>query len=157
MKIGIGYDIHRLIRSRKLILGGVKIPSEKGLLGYSDADVLIHAICDAILGAAGEPDIGENFPDIEPKYKGVSSSTLLKEVNRIIKKKGYRINNIDTTVILEKPRLSLFKDKIRENLAGILGIGVASINVKAKTNEGFNGIGRNKAIAAYAVASLKKL
>ncbi len=157
MKIGIGYDIHRLVKNRKLILGGVHIPSKKGLLGYSDADVLIHAICDAILGALGEPDIGQLFPDTEPRYKGISSIILLKEVSKILRENRYRINNIDSIVILEKPKLSLFKGKIIRNLAGILGIDSALVNIKAKTNESLGDTGKNKAIAAYAVVSLKKV
>lgn len=157
MLVGIGYDIHRLVKNRKLVLGGVNIPSERGLLGHSDADVLIHAICDAILGALGAPDIGQLFPDTELRYKGISSIILLKEVNRVLKKKGYKINNIDSIVILEKPKLSLYKSKIIGNLASILGIDSALVNIKAKTNEGLGDTGRSKAMAAYAVVSIKKL
>ncbi len=157
MRIGIGYDIHRTVKGRKLMLGGVLIPSDMGSLGHSDADVLIHAICDAILGALGKPDIGEYFPDTDPKYKGISSAILLKKVGRIARKNEYAVNNLDSTIILEKPRLSPFKNRIRETIAEILNISPAVVNVKAKTNEGLGDIGKNKAIAAYAVVSLKKL
>jgi 2-C-methyl-D-erythritol 2,4-cyclodiphosphate synthase len=157
MRIGIGYDIHRTAKGRKLMLGGVLIPSDMGSLGHSDADVLIHAICDAILGALGKPDIGEYFPDTDPKYKGISSAILLKKVGRIARKNEYAVNNLDSTIILEKPRLSPFKNRIRETIAEILNISPTVVNVKAKTNEGLGDIGKNKAIAAYAVVSLKKL
>jgi 2-C-methyl-D-erythritol 2,4-cyclodiphosphate synthase len=157
MRVGIGYDIHRTAKGRKLMLGGVLIPSDMGSLGHSDADVLIHAICDAILGALGKPDIGEHFPDTDPKYKGISSAILLKKVGRIARKNGYAINNLDSTVILEKPRLSPFKNRIRETIAEILNISPAAVNVKAKTNEGLGDIGKNNAVVAYAIVSLTKL
>ncbi len=156
MRVGIGYDIHRTAKGRKLMLGGVEIPSAMGSLGHSDADVLIHAICDAVLGALGKPDIGENFPDTDPKYKGISSAILLKKVCGIARKNGYAINNLDSTVILEKPRLSPFKNRIKKTIAEILNISPAVVSVKAKTNEGLGDIGKNKAIAAYAVVSLTK-
>ncbi|MFH0839063.1 MAG: 2-C-methyl-D-erythritol 2,4-cyclodiphosphate synthase [Candidatus Omnitrophota bacterium] len=157
MKIGIGYDIHRTSKNRKLILGGVAIASEKGLLGHSDADVLTHAICDALLGALGEPDIGEQFPDTDPRYRGISSMILLRNVHSLVRKKGYEINNIDSTVLLEKPKLFLFKENIRTCIAKTLDLPYRSVNVKAKTNEGLGDIGRGNAIAAYAVITIKKL
>lgn len=153
-KIGIGYDIHRLVVDRKLFLGGVEIPYIKGLLGHSDADALIHAVCDALLGAMGLGDIGEHFPDTDPKYHNIASSELLKKVNDLVKNKGFVINNIDTVVIAQEPKLVPFKKHIRQNLASILTIEEERINVKAKTSEGIGQIGQKEAIACYAIASL---
>lgn len=155
-KIGIGYDIHRLAEGRKLFLGGVEIPYIKGLLGHSDADALIHAVCDALLGAAGEKDIGECFPDTDSKYQNISSAELLKAVAHCVRQKGYQINNIDAVVIAQEPALSPFKKQIKESLAKILSINGDEVNIKAKTNEGLGEIGRKEAIACYAVASLIK-
>ena len=155
-RIGLGYDIHRLVRGRKLFLGGLHIPYAKGLSGHSDADVLLHAVSDALLGAAGEPDIGELFPDTAPKYRGISSVQLLKEVNALIKKKGFLINNIDAVVVAEEPKLSPFKKEIRQSLANILGIPQDRLNIKSKTNERLGDIGKKKAIAGYALAMLMK-
>ena len=135
-RIGFGYDIHRLVQDRKLFLGGIEIPYIKGLLGHSDADVLIHAICDALLGAVGSGDIGEHFPDTDPKFQGISSIELLKRVALKINTEGYSINNIDTVLIAEEPNLSAFKKQIQKNLAGVLGLKEDQISVKAKTNEG---------------------
>ncbi len=155
-RIGLGYDIHRLVRGRKLLLGGVEIPYAKGLLGHSDADVLLHAVCDALLGAAGEPDIGELFPDTDPEYRGVSSAVLLKTAVSRIKKKGFSVNNVDTVVVAEEPKIVPFKKDIRRSLAGILEVGEERVNIKAKTNEKLADVGRGKAIAGYAAAILIK-
>jgi len=155
-RIGIGYDIHRLVEGRKLFLGGVEIPYIQGLLGHSDADVLIHAICDALLGAVADKDIGEHFPDTDPKYHNVSSVELLKVVMHSIREKKYQINNMDTVVIAQEPSLAPFKKQIKENLAKILNINSDCLNVKAKTGEGIGEIGKKEAIACYAVVSLNK-
>ncbi|MDD4981008.1 MAG: 2-C-methyl-D-erythritol 2,4-cyclodiphosphate synthase [Candidatus Omnitrophica bacterium] len=154
-RIGIGYDIHRLVEGRKLFLGGIEIPYIRGLLGHSDGDVLLHAICDALLGATGEEDIGQHFPDTDPKYQGIASRELLKAVDTLIKKKNYLISNIDTVVIAQEPMLSPFKKQIEESIAKILDIGEDKVNVKAKTNEGLGDIGRKEAIAVYAVVMVR--
>jgi 2-C-methyl-D-erythritol 2,4-cyclodiphosphate synthase len=151
-RIGIGYDIHRLVEGRKLFLGGVEIPYVKGLLGHSDADALLHAVCDALLGAAGEPDIGENFPDTDPAYHNVSSLELLKKVGALIKDKGFTIANIDTVVLAQEPALSPFKKQMRQKIAATLKIKEDCFNIKAKTNEGLGSVGQGEAIACYAVA-----
>ncbi len=156
MRIGFGYDIHKLVEKRKLILGGIEVPSKKGLLGHSDADVLLHAIIDALLGAAGLGDIGEHFPDTDKKYKNISSKILLQRTDEIIKSKGFAIDNIDAVIILEKPKLNELKEKMSLDIAAILNIPKDRVNVKAKTNEGLDSIGKGKAIAAYAVAALVK-
>ncbi len=156
MRIGFGYDIHRLVEGRRLILGGVEIPYIKGLDGYSDADVLLHAICDAILGAAGKDDIGMHFPNNDPAFKGISSLELLRRVAAIVRKEGFKIINVDSTLILEEPKLTPFKDKMRKNISESLGIPESSVNIKATTQEGVGAIGRGEAIAAYAVASVEK-
>jgi 2-C-methyl-D-erythritol 2,4-cyclodiphosphate synthase len=153
-RIGIGYDIHRLVDGRKLFIGAVEIPYIRGLLGHSDGDVLIHAICDALLGAAGEKDIGQCFPDTDPRYQDISSCELLKTVDSLIKKKNLVINNIDTVVVAQEPRLLPFKKQIQESIARILNIKEENINIKAKTNEGLGEIGEKQAIAAYAVVTL---
>jgi 2-C-methyl-D-erythritol 2,4-cyclodiphosphate synthase len=155
-RIGIGYDIHRLVESRKLFLGGIEIPYIKGLLGHSDADVLIHAICDALLGAVAGGDIGELFPDTDPKYQDISSAELLKKVAQEIISKGYSIVNIDTVVIAEEPNLSAFKKQIQKKLSEILNIKEDCVGIKAKTNEGICATGRKEAIAGYAVALLTR-
>ena len=155
-RIGIGYDIHRLSEGRKLLLGGVEIPYIKGLLGYSDADVLIHAVSDALLGASGEPDLGENFPDTDPKYLNISSIELLKKVLKLINKNKYRICNIDAVVIAQEPAIAPFKKQIKLKLAEALGINESRLNIKAKTNEGLGEIGRKEAIACYANVLLMK-
>ncbi len=153
-KIGIGYDIHRLVEGRKLFLGGLEIPHLKGLLGHSDADVLIHAICDALLGAMGEEDIGQKFPDSDPKYHNIRSTELLKVIMDLLSAKFFSINNIDAVIIAQEPKLEAFKQAIRKSLAEALNISEDRINVKAKTNEGLGEIGRNEAIASFAVAML---
>jgi len=146
-RIGIGYDIHRLVPDRRLIIGGIDIPFVLGLLGHSDGDVLIHAICDAILGAMAERDIGEQFPDNDPEYHGISSVELLKKVVELAQEKNYRIINIDATLIAQEPKLTPFKRQIQENLAEILNIEKDCIGIKAKTSEGLSEIGRREAIA----------
>lgn len=156
MRIGFGYDIHRLVEGRRLILGGVEIPYIKGLDGYSDADVLLHAICDAILGAMGKDDIGIHFPNNDPEFKGISSMELLKRVAAMVKSGSFSIINIDSTLILEEPKLMPFKNKMRENISRALGIPGDSVNIKATTQEGVGAIGRGEAIAAYAVVSVEK-
>jgi len=155
-KIGIGYDLHRLSDERKLIIGGVQIPYIKGLLGHSDADVLLHAISDALLGALAEGDIGELFPDTDPKYQGISSAELLKIVAGLAHKKGYQIVNLDTIIIAEEPKMSPFKNKIRENLSKILNIDQDCVGVKAKTNEGLGELGGKEGIACFATVLIKK-
>jgi len=153
-RIGIGYDIHRLVEGRKLVLGGVEIPFEKGLLGHSDSDVLTHAICDALLGAAGLGDIGTHFLDSDPRWAGASSLEFLARVVELITEKGYRVANVDATVIAERPKLVPYMQAIRKRLALVLQIEVDQINVKAKTNEGLESVGRGEAVGAQAVALL---
>jgi 2-C-methyl-D-erythritol 4-phosphate cytidylyltransferase/2-C-methyl-D-erythritol 2,4-cyclodiphosphate synthase len=153
---GFGYDSHRLVPERKLILGGVEIPFDKGLHGHSDADALIHAICDALLGAGGAGDIGRHFPDTDPEYKDISSMILLEKVSNIIKKKGFSINNIDVTVIMETPKLAPYSEQIVSNMARVLNISENCVNLKAKTNEGMGFVGRNEGVAVFATAMLTK-
>ena len=153
-KIGIGYDIHRLVEGRKLFLGGVEIPYIKGLLGHSDGDALLHAICDALLGALGEGDIGEHFPDTDQKYHNLSSVELLKAVKNLIEEKNFMIANVDTVVIAQEPKLIPFKKQMREKIAQILDIKEDCVNIKAKTNEGLGEIGREEGIAAYAAVNI---
>lgn len=154
MRIGHGYDVHRLVAGRRLILGGVEIPHETGLLGHSDADVLLHAICDAILGAIGEGDIGKHFPDTDPAYKGSASTGLLRQVMLLAKDKGYRIGNLDATIVAQKPKLAPYIAQMRANIAAALGAGSEQINVKATTTEELGFAGREEGIAAYAVTLL---
>ncbi len=151
-RIGIGYDIHRLVEGRKLFIGGVEIPYIKGLLGHSDGDALLHAISDALLGAVAEGDIGEHFPDTDPKYHNISSIELLEIVAELLKNKGFLVNNIDSVIIAQEPVLSPFKKQIQEKIAHILQLNADAVNIKAKTNEGLGEIGRKEAIACYAVA-----
>lgn len=151
-RIGHGYDVHRLVPGRPLWLGGVLIPHDKGLLGHSDADVLIHAICDALLGALAAGDIGKMFPDTDQAYKDIDSKVLLLQVNEKMLAEGYRIGNIDATLIMEVPSISPYIDRIRSTLAGILGIGISLISVKATTTEGLGPEGRGEGIAAHAIA-----
>jgi 2-C-methyl-D-erythritol 2,4-cyclodiphosphate synthase len=153
-RIGIGYDIHRLVEGRKLMLGGVDVPFEKGLLGHSDSDVLTHAICDALLGAAALGDIGTHFPDSDPRWAGVSSLEFLARVVELVSQKGYRIGNVDATVMAERPKLMPYIQAMCENLGRVLKIDSDQINIKAKTNEGMESVGRGEAIAAQAVALL---
>ena len=155
-RIGFGYDIHRLVSDRKLILGGIEITYVKGLFGHSDADVLTHAICDALLGAIAEGDIGEHFPDTDQQYQGISSIEILRKVLEIVTKKGYQISNIDTVIIAQEPSLVPFKKKIQDNLARVLEIDNDCVGVKAKTNEGLGEIGEKEAVACYCIVLLKK-
>ncbi len=155
MRIGFGYDSHRLAKERKLILGGVEIPCEKGLLGHSDADVLLHALCDAILGAIGEGDLGRHFPDSDPAYKDIPSRELLIKVNELAIRKGYRVNNVDSTLVLEKPKLREYINKMVENIADFLNVEPGRVNVKASTNEGMGFTGRCEGVAAFAVVTMR--
>jgi 2-C-methyl-D-erythritol 2,4-cyclodiphosphate synthase len=155
IRVGIGYDVHKLVKGRKLILGGVEIKFKKGLKGYSDADVLIHAIIDAIIGAMGEHDIGYYFPVDDPKYKGISSLVLLGKIADLIKSKGFAVVNIDTTVVAEAPKLSPYSREMRMNIASVLGIPDYCVNVKAKTEEGLGFTGKGQGMSAYAVALLE--
>lgn len=148
MRIGFGYDSHRLAEGRDFILGGVKIPFEKGLLGHSDADVLTHAVIDALLGATANKDIGRHFPDTDDKYKGVSSVKLL---SRVMETLGHRVINIDCTVLAQRPKLSPYIDRIRETLAGYLQTDIGNVSVKAKTEEGSDAVGRGELVKAYAI------
>jgi len=154
MRVGIGYDIHRFVEGRPLMLGGVEIPYIKGLEGHSDGDALLHAICDAILGAAGMDDIGYQFPVNDNRYLNISSVELLKEVSEKTKKKGFKVEYVDSVIILEEPKIAPFKDNMKRKIAAAIGIDVDSISVKATTQEGVGAIGRGKALAAYAVACL---
>ena len=151
MKIGFGYDSHRLATGRRLVLGGKEIPHEKGLMGHSDADVLIHAVCDAILGAAGLDDIGRQFPDTDPAYRDIASLVLLERVRTLADAKGFRIRNVDSTVVLEKPKLATHLSEMAENIAGVLRIPALQVSVKAKTNEGMGLVGAGEGAAAFAV------
>ncbi|MBW2630530.1 MAG: 2-C-methyl-D-erythritol 2,4-cyclodiphosphate synthase [Deltaproteobacteria bacterium] len=155
MRIGFGYDSHRLVKGRKLILGGVEIPCERGLLGHSDADALLHALCDAILGAIGEGDIGKHFPNSDPAYKDISSRELLIRVNKLAIRKGYRVNNVDSTLILEEPKLREYIDEMIANITGFLDMEPGRVNVKASTNEGMGFTGRREGIAAFAVVTME--
>jgi 2-C-methyl-D-erythritol 2,4-cyclodiphosphate synthase len=157
MKVGIGYDVHRLVRGRRLVLGGVQIPFEKGLSGHSDADVLIHSICDAILGALGKGDIGRHFPDTDPKYKDISSLILLKKVSEIMTEVNFQVNNLDSVIIAEKPHLAPYIEDMEKNLSRVLKINRELINIKATTNEGLGWIGKGEGIAAYSIVSLREL
>ena len=152
---GIGYDLHRLAEGRKLIVGGIEVPFDKGPVGHSDGDVLAHAICDALLGAAGTGDIGTLFPDTDPKWKGVSSLVFLEEIGKVLAERKLNIGHIDAIVITEKPKLGPHFPAMREALAKALGIKPAQISLKAKTNEGVDAIGRGEAIAAHAIATLE--
>lgn len=155
-KVGIGYDIHRLVDGRKLFLGGTEIPYVKGLLGHSDGDVLLHAICDAILGAIGAGDIGEHFPDSDPGFQDIASSKLLDYVQGMLREKGFKIVHLDTVIIAEEPRLTPFKKRIRQKITALLGMTDSQVNIKAKTNEGLGELGKKEAIAAYAVVLIQK-
>ena len=155
-KIGLGYDIHRLVEDRDLIIGGVKIPYEKGLLGHSDADVFIHAIIDALLGAANLADIGTLFPDTDPKYKDANSVILLKNVIELVKEKGYKINNIDSNIIAQAPKMMPYIPEMKATLAKAMDIDIESISIKAKTKEKLDSVGEKLAIETNAVVLLEK-
>jgi len=155
--VGFGYDVHRLVDDRKLILGGVEVPHDRGLLGHSDADVLVHAVMDALLGAAGAGDIGRWFPDDDPAYRGISSMDLLVRVAAFLRERGLETSNLDAVVVAEAPRLSPFIPRMRDNLASVLGVSPAAVNVKATTTEGLGFTGSGAGIAAYAVAALRRI
>lgn len=157
MRIGHGYDVHRLCENRDLVLGGVKIPFELGLLGHSDADVLYHAVCDALLGAAALGDIGKHFPDSDVKYKNIDSGILLGHVVNLLKEKGYRLVNIDSTILAQKPKLAEFIPLMKGNIARICGLDEDSVNVKATTEEGLGFTGDLSGIAAHAVCLIEKI
>lgn len=157
MRIGIGYDVHKLTENRKLIIGGVEIPFEKGLLGHSDADVLLHAIADALFGAAALGDIGSHFPDTDEKYKGANSLKLLAECVKILKENGYKIGNIDSIIVAQAPKMRPHIDKMRENIANACGVDVSKISVKATTEEWLGFTGNGEGISAKAVALIEEI
>ena len=155
MRVGMGYDVHKLVENRKLIIGGVEIPFEKGLLGHSDADVLLHAITDAILGAAAMGDIGAIFPDNDERYKDANSLELLKQVVKLIVDKGYAIENIDSIIIAQKPKMRDYIDTMRKNIANVCGLDISAVSVKATTEEGLGFTGNGEGIASKAIVLLK--
>ena len=155
MRIGLGYDIHALVEGRKLILGGVEIPFEKGLLGHSDADVLAHAVADAVLGAAALGDIGRHFPDTDPVFKNADSLKLLAETVRLVKEQGYRVVNVDATIVAQRPKLLPFNHAMREGLANAMNLDISNVSVKATTNEKFGAEGREEAISCQAVVMIE--
>lgn len=157
MRVGMGYDVHRLVEGRDLIIGGVKIPHKYGLLGHSDADVLLHAIMDALLGAAALGDIGKHFPDTDEVYKGVSSMKLLEEVRKLVEKECYVIENIDATIIAQKPKMRPFIEQMEENVAAVLHIQKSQVNIKATTEEGLGFTGTEEGISAQAVCALSSI
>lgn len=154
IRVGMGYDVHKLVEGRDLILGGVNIPWEKGLLGHSDADVLLHAIMDALLGAAALHDIGRHFPDTDPRYKGISSLKLLEHVGKLLEENMYVINNIDATIIAQKPKMLPYIDKMRENVAKTLHLDINQVNIKATTEEGLGFTGQGEGISSQAICAL---
>ncbi len=153
-RVGVGYDLHRLIEGRPLVLGGVTVPAERGALGHSDADVICHAVTDAILGAARAGDIGQRYPDTDPRWKGASSIAILEEVAGLVRGRGLAVANVDVVVILERPKIGPYRGEIESRLAGAIGIDVSRVSVKGKTNEGVDAVGRGEAVAAHAVALL---
>lgn len=156
MRIGQGYDVHRLVEGRKLILGGVTVPYEKGLLGHSDADVLVHAVMDALLGAAALGDIGQHFPDTDPAYEGISSIALLEKVGELLEENGYVIENIDATIIAQRPKLAPYRPQMAENIAKALHLELNQVSVKATTEEGLGFTGTGEGISSQAIALLAK-
>ncbi|MGC8491183.1 MAG: 2-C-methyl-D-erythritol 2,4-cyclodiphosphate synthase [Syntrophobacteraceae bacterium] len=156
MRVGFGYDVHKLVAGRPLILGGVEIEYDRGLLGHSDADVLLHAVCDAMIGAAALGDIGLHFPDTDPQFKDVSSLVLLVRTSELLAARGFRVKNIDSTIVAQRPRLLPFIPRMVETIAGHLGLGPGCVNVKAKTTETLGFAGREEGIAAYAVALVEE-
>ena len=156
-RFGMGYDVHQLVEGRRLIIGGVEIPFEKGLLGHSDADVLLHAISDALLGAAALGDIGKHFPDTDERYKGADSLKLLQEVGRLLAEKGYAVGNVDATIVAQRPKMAPHIPAMRENIARVLNVTVDQINVKATTEEHLGFTGSGQGISSYAVAGIEKL
>lgn len=157
MRIGQGYDVHKLVEGRDLILGGVTIPYEKGLLGHSDADVLVHAVMDALLGAAALGDIGQHFPDTDPQYKGISSIELLKHVGALLEEQGYVIDNIDATIIAQQPKLLSYRPKMTENIANALNLEISRVSVKATTEEGLGFTGSGAGISSQAITLLTEV
>ena len=157
MRVGLGYDVHRLVENRKLILGGVEIPYDKGLLGHSDADVLLHAIMDSLLGACALGDIGKHFPDTDNTFKGISSILLLKETGKLVFKAGYTINNIDATIIAQKPKMLPYINNMRENISKALDINIDKINIKATTEEGLGFTGEMLGISSQSIASVENI
>lgn len=157
MRVGLGYDVHRLVENRKLILGGVEIPYDKGLLGHSDADVLLHAIMDSLLGACALGDIGKHFPDTDNTFKGISSISLLEETGNLVSKAGYIINNIDATIIAQKPKMSPHIEHMRENISKALNIDIDNINIKATTEEGLGFTGKMLGISSQSIASVENI
>ncbi|MCR5702979.1 MAG: 2-C-methyl-D-erythritol 2,4-cyclodiphosphate synthase [Eubacterium sp.] len=155
MRIGMGYDVHKLVEDRKLILGGVEIPYEKGLLGHSDADVLVHAIMDALLGAAALGDIGKHFPDTDPQYKGISSIKLLEHVGALLQENGFEIGNIDSTIVCQRPKLAPYREEMVHNIANALQINENQVGVKATTEEGLGFTGEGLGISSQAIVLLK--
>ena len=155
-RFGMGYDVHQLVENRKLIIGGVDIPYEKGLLGHSDADVLLHAISDALLGAAALGDIGKHFPDTDPRYKGADSLKLLEEVGNLLAANGYVVGNVDATIVAQKPKMLPHIPQMRENIARVLRVGIDQINVKATTEEHLGFTGSGQGISSYAVAGIER-
>ena len=155
-RIGQGTDIHRLVEGRKLVLGGMEIPWEKGLLGHSDADVVCHALSNALLGAIGAGDIGQHFPDSDPRYKGASSIELLRVVMNLVKERGFRLGNADLTILAEKPKLGLYKEAMRRNLAAVLEVEPTDVNIKATTGEKMGFVGREEGMMAEAVVLIKE-
>lgn len=155
-RFGMGYDVHQLVENRKLIIGGVDIPYEKGLLGHSDADVLLHAISDALLGAAALGDIGKHFPDTDPRYKGADSLKLLEEVGNLLAAKGYVVGNVDATIVAQKPKMLPHIPQMRENIARVLRVDIDQINVKATTEEHLGFTGSGQGISSYAVAGIAR-
>ena len=153
-RVGIGYDIHRLVQGRPLFIGGAQIPYVKGLLGHSDGDVLLHAVCDALLGAIGGGDIGQLFPDTDPKYQGIDSKELLKAVADLVREKKYMVNNVDTIIVAEEPKMLPFEKEMRRKISAILEIPEDRVNIKDKTSEGMGEIGKIEAIASYAIVSI---
>lgn len=156
MRIGLGYDAHRLVEGRRLVLGGVTVPFERGLLGHSDADVLVHAVMDAILGAMRAGDIGAHFPDTDPAYAGCSSIGLLEQVSRLVTSSGWRVVDIDAVLVMERPKVSPYREEMRANIAAALGVDVDCVGLKATTTEGLDAAGRGEGIAAHAVALLER-
>lgn len=157
MRVGLGYDIHPLGMGRKLILGGIDIPHTLGLIGHSDADALVHAVCDAMLGAMGEGDLGKHYPSSDPRYKNMSSLILLEEVNGLLAKKGYRLVNVDTVIIAQAPRLGPHLEAMQARLAEVLKIERGAVNVKVKSGEGVDAVGREEAIAAQAICLIEPI
>lgn len=154
MRVGIGYDIHPLGKGRKLILGGLEIPHAQGLIGHSDADALVHAVCDALLGAMGEGDLGRHYPSSDPRYKDISSLKLLEDMSGMLSTKGFRLVNLDTVIIAQAPRLGPHLDTMRTRIAEVLNVNAAQVNVKVKSGEGLDAVGREEAIAAQAICMI---